>query len=138
MSDATYIFEQNPDNDTFGGRLSRAREASGTSMKDLAWQLSVKTSTVNGWETDRAQPSANRLAKISGLLSVSLSWLLHGVGPAPIEEDDRELSTEGLTQQLSKLQSLHASTGDIIDRLQQDIGRLERTMHAADAGSSPA
>ena len=88
MSDTTTIFEYEQDLDTFGGRLSRARAASGLSTKELAWRLGVKSSTINAWECDRSQPSALRMDMLSGILSISLSWLLHGVGAAPADPDE--------------------------------------------------
>lgn len=123
-NDTIFIFEQKPDDDTFGGRLSRARDAAGSSSKDLAGQLSVSVKTVRGWENDRAKPSAQRMTRIAGLLGVSLSWLLHGVGQGPVEIS-ADAPTDALNDQLTRLQALHADTGDIIVRLQADISRLE-------------
>lgn len=124
MSDTTYILEQTPDDDTFGGRLFRARDAAGISVKELAGRLSVNAKTIRGWESDRSQPSAHRLANLAGLLSVSLSWLLHGVGQAPAEDAPDTSGTEAIAEQLSRLQALHADTGALIIRLQADISRL--------------
>ena len=97
MPNTTNIYQQSPDMDTTGGRLSRAREAAGLTVKQLAWRLGV-----------------------------SLSWILHGVGAAPVEasEDDAEESLEALAAQLDRLKSLHTETGQLIGRLQQDIARF--------------
>lgn len=124
MSDTTNIYDETPDLDTIGGRLSRAREASGMSVKQLAWRLGVKISTINAWESDRSQPGAHRLNMLSGLLGVSLSWVLHGVGIAPMEAEDDVETLEALGSQLDKLRNLHAETGDLIRRLQNDMNRL--------------
>lgn len=124
MSDTTNIYDEIPDLDTIGGRLSRAREASGMSVKQLAWRLGVKISTINAWESDRSQPGAHRLNMLSGLLGVSLSWVLHGVGIAPVEAEDDGETLEALGSQLDKLRNLHAETGDLIRRLQNDMDRL--------------
>lgn len=123
MPDTTNIFEENPDFDTFGGRLSRARDASGLSVKDLAWRLGVKIATINAWETDRSQPGSHRLANLSGLLNVSLSWLLHGVGTGPADPD-QDPSAEAFGEQLARLKLLHAETGQLIGRIQNDLDRL--------------
>src|SRR5690606_39988281 len=111
------------DLDTFGGRLSRARDASGLSAEKLAWQLGVKTTTINAWETDRSQPDSHRLSHLSGLLGVCLSWMLHGVGTGPVETETRE-SAEACGEQLARLKLLHAETGQLIGRLQTDLDRL--------------
>ncbi|MBZ9794074.1 helix-turn-helix domain-containing protein [Mesorhizobium sp. ES1-4] len=120
MSDTTNIFEQSPDFDTFGGRLSRARDASGLSVKELAWQLSVNMSTINAWESDRSQPSSHRLFNITGLLGVSLSWLLHGIGSGPAE-DDFESPIDAFSEQLARLRALHSDTGRLIRQMQQQM-----------------
>jgi DNA-binding transcriptional regulator YiaG len=123
VSDTTNIFEQMPDNDTFGGRFSRARDAIGLSTKELAWRLGVKTATVHAWETDRSQPGSRRLALLSGLLGVSLSWLLHGIGIGPIEAGSGE-SEDGFGDRLTKLRQLHVETGHLISQIQGDLDRI--------------
>lgn len=123
MSDTANIFEQDPDLDTFGGRLQRAREAAGLSVRDLAWRLGVMIATVQGWESDRAQPSSHRLATLSGMLSVSLSWLLHGIGTGT-PDGEAPPSPLAVDEQLSRLVNLHVQTGELIGRLQSDIERL--------------
>lgn len=124
MSDTTNIYEESPDLDTIGGRLSRAREASGLSIKQLAMRLGVKTATVQAWESDRSQPGSHRLTMLSGLLGVSLSWILHGVGIAPAEEMEASQKAGLLNAQLDRLVLLHAETGQLINRLQSDMERL--------------
>ena len=90
MTNAMSIYSGNPDQDTMGGRISRARESLGMTTAQLARQLGVQTPTLRAWETDRSQPRANRLQMLAGVLNVSLSWLLYGVGTAPVEEDLRD------------------------------------------------
>ena len=79
--------------------------------------------TVKAWESDRSQPGSHRLTILAGLLQVSLSWILHGVGTAP---SDSEATVEAavMNSQIERLRHLHAETGQIIDRLQTDIDRL--------------
>jgi len=69
-----------PETTTFGDRLSGAREAAGMSQAALARRLGVKATTLRSWEEDRAEPRANRVQMLSGLLNVSLVWLLTGEG----------------------------------------------------------
>ncbi|WP_315928805.1 helix-turn-helix transcriptional regulator [Mesorhizobium sp. SP-1A] len=123
LSDTTTIFEQEQDLDTFGGRLSRARAASYLTTKELSLRLGVKPSTVKAWECDRSQPSAHRISKLAGLLNVSLSWLLHGVGTAPVEAED-ETAADVIGEQLAKLKLLHAETGQLIGRIETRLDTL--------------
>jgi transcriptional regulator with XRE-family HTH domain len=117
------IYEETPDMDTMGGRLSRAREASGLTARQLAWRLGVRVATVNAWERDRSQPATHRLSMLSGLLNVSISWLLHGVGASPVDPADR-IAAEKITGQLEKLKSLHAETGELIGRITVELDHL--------------
>lgn len=123
MPDSTTIFSDEPDFDTIGGRLLRAREAAGLSVRDMAWRLGLKIATVKAWESDRAQPDARMLTMISGLLSVSLSWILHGIGTSPDERDDAALVVS-VGAQLDRLRLLHAETGHLITRIEGDLQRL--------------
>ncbi len=123
MSDTATIYSVNPDNDTLGGRLSRARDAAGLTAAQLARRLGVKSSTIQAWESDRSQPRANRLPTLAGMLGVSLSWLLHGIGAAPRDEGGSELA-QSLTLQLGRLKRLQQETTDILGQLQSDLDRL--------------
>ncbi len=123
VPDTTTIYSEIPDNDTLGGRLSRARDASGLTAAQLARRIGVRTTTIQGWESDRSQPRANRLSMLAGLLGVSLSWLLHGVGTSP-NEDDRDVHVESMALQLDRLKRLHAETAQIIRQIESDMGRL--------------
>ena len=123
MPDTANIYDGIQDLDTIGGRLSRAREAAALSVKELAWRLGVKVATINAWECDRSQPGANRMNTLAGLLGVSLSWLLHGIGMAPVERE-AEITAEAIAGQLERLVALHSETGQLIDRLQSDLARI--------------
>ena len=123
MPDTTTIYSETPDNDTLGGRLSRARDASGLSAAQLARRIGVRTTTIQGWESDRSQPRANRLSMLAGMLGVSLSWLLHGVGTAP-NEDDGDARDESMALQLDRLKRLHAETAQVIRQIERDMDRV--------------
>lgn len=69
-----------PDVATFGDRLTAAREQAKMTQADLARKLGVKKVTLANWEEDLNEPRANRLQMLSGLLGVSLKWLLTGEG----------------------------------------------------------
>jgi transcriptional regulator with XRE-family HTH domain len=65
---------------TLGDRLVALREQAQLSQADLSRKLGVKKSTLVAWEEDRNEPRANRLQMLSGILGVSLKWLLTGEG----------------------------------------------------------
>jgi len=90
------------DTATFGDRVTAAREAAGLSPRDLARRIGVREGTVAAWEEDQADPRANKLQMLAGLLNVSLMWLLNGAGDgvappgeaAPLSADARALLAE--------------------------------------------
>ena len=68
----------------FCDRLKIARTQKGISQKKLAEQLFVSQQTVAKWETDKATPNPETIAKIAELLNSSLGFLL-GTEPANVE-----------------------------------------------------
>lgn len=72
--------------DTLGGRLSTARDASGLSLADVANRIGVKRDSLLAWEADRAEPRPSNLIDLAGILGVSPMWLMTGVGSGPIQE----------------------------------------------------
>lgn len=90
------------ENSTFGDRLAGAREAAGMTREQLARRMGLKSSTIDKWEEDLAEPRANRLQMMSGLLGVSLTWLLTAQGEGldgsgheePLSDDLRDVLTE--------------------------------------------
>lgn len=120
IDDAWYTAE----NSTLGDRLSGAREAAGMTRAELARRMGVKTATIQKWEDDLGEPRANRLNTLSGLLGVSLRWLLtaegEGVdGPAgdePLSDDAVQL-----------LKDLRQVKGDL-NRAAAQVGVLEKRL----------
>ncbi len=79
-----------PDMATFGDRVAAAREAADMTQAQMARRLGVKKATVIGWEQDLSEPRANKLSMLSGLLNVSMRWILTGEGDdmlIPAEDD---------------------------------------------------
>jgi len=118
------IFQSKPDQDSPGGRLSRAREAAGYSERQFANYLGVRRETLRAWETDRSEPRANRLLKIAGLLNVSPSWLMEGIGPGPEEGDTDSLVTD-LREQMRRLVDLQDQMKLAVAGLAASLSRAE-------------
>ncbi|HHL19955.1 MAG TPA: XRE family transcriptional regulator [Aliiroseovarius sp.] len=118
---------------TFGDRLAGAREAAGLSRKDLARRLGVKLKTLSAWEDDLAEPRANKLQMLAGLLNVSLSWLLTGQGEgvaAPDEAPGQAARAPDLQAALLEIRALRAEMLAGAERL----GRLEKKLRGSVAG----
>jgi HTH-type transcriptional regulator, cell division transcriptional repressor len=111
---------------TFGDRLADARQAVGLSQEELCDRLGIKLKTLQSWENDVTEPRANKLQMVSGVLNVSLRWLLTGEGEG-ISPPAAELSQE-VTAILSDMRQLQSELIRCSDRL----GRLEKRLrHAA-------
>jgi transcriptional regulator with XRE-family HTH domain len=107
---------------TFGDRLAAARDAANLTPDAFARRLGVKLATIQNWENDHSEPRANKLQMISGMLNVSMRWLLTGEGEgieSPIAVDDGDLH-----KALADLARMRAQAL----ALSQDMGHLEKRL----------
>ena len=112
---------------TFGDRMAAAREVTGLSQRDLAARLGVKDKTIKAWENDTAEPRANKLQLLAGVLNVSMRWMLTGEGEGvSAPEDEVELSS-AVSALLAEMRELRGQAGTLADR----IGRVEKRLRAA-------
>lgn len=110
---------------TFGDRVAAAREARKLTTKALARQLGVATKTVEGWENDVSEPRANKLQMLSGVLNVSIPWLLTGEGQS-FEADPGE--PQDLTDLLLEVRALRSEMLSSAARLGVLEKRLKQTL----------
>jgi HTH-type transcriptional regulator, cell division transcriptional repressor len=117
------MYDKNRDNDTLGGRIWRAREAAGYSAAKFSRTLGIRKETLDAWESDRSEPRANRLVTMAGLLSVSPSWLLHGIGESPLDENVSD-EVQILRAQLARIKELREQTSISIANMERAIERM--------------
>ena len=114
---------------TFGDRLAAAREAAGLTQAELAKRLGVKTSVVQAWEDDLKEPRANRLQMLSGMLNVTLSWLLTGQGEGVDGHfDEAGPSDHSMRLLLADIRALRAEMTQSAERMGQLEKRLRKLM----------
>ena len=116
-----------PDAATFGDRIAGARDVAGMSQSDLARRLGVRLSTLHAWEEDRSEPRANRLQMLSGLLNVSLPWLLNGTGDG-LGEPDPDPMPKDINEILLEMRALKTTMAATADKLAHLEKRLRRTI----------
>ncbi len=131
MSNSEVTFEAggwyDPDETTFGDRVAGAREQAGLTQKMLAKRLGIKLTTLRGWEDDLSEPRANKLQMLSGVLNVSLRWLLSGEGDGPdAPSEDTPLSTD-MADILLELRQLKTTMNQQAER----VGQLEKRLRTA-------
>lgn len=112
---------------TFGDRVAAARDTIGLSQEALAQRLGVKVKTVRGWEDDLSEPRANKLQMLSGVLNVSMRWLLTGEGQGLAEPDAPDLIPADIGEVLTEMRLARAQA----IQLAEHIGRLEKRLRAA-------
>jgi len=112
---------------TFGDRVAGAREALGIGQAELARKLGVKLRTVQGWEDDLSEPRANKLQMLSGVLNVSLMWLLNGEGDGLSEPDDTGVLAADISSLLTEIRQIKGTIGQAADKL----GGLEKRLRKA-------
>ncbi len=115
------------DSATLGDRLAAAREAAGLSSAVLAKKLGVKPETLEMWENDLKEPRANRLQMLTGLLGVSLRWLLTGVGEGPDNPEDGQEIPQDVLDMLAEMRALRTQ----VARAAVRMGELEKRLRKA-------
>ena len=110
---------------TFGDRLAAAREVRGMSQKDLARRMGVNLKSLESWENDMREPRANKLQMISGLLDVSMSWLLTGEGRGV--DPDPSTEVPEMAELLNEMRQLRTE----MQRSTERLGVLEKRLKRA-------
>lgn len=127
MPDATTDGWYDDRSATFGDRLAAAREAAGLSEGDLASRVGVEPATLKSWETDTAEPLANKLSVLSGVLDISLPWLLTGQGEGVTPPEEDVAPSDDLDIALAELRSIRHEAL----RLAERTGVLEKRLRIA-------
>ena len=94
------------------------------SQRDLAHRLGVRVETLQGWEDDRTEPRANRLQMLSGLLKVSMRWLMTGEGQGPEPTQPTEADAAALLTELRDLRIQVSRASERLALLEKRLRRL--------------
>lgn len=99
-------------NKLFGNRIKDSRINKGYGVSQLASRIGVKPETLKKWESGETEPRPNKVNKLSGILGVSMVWLLVG--------DDTDGSNTSHSPEFSETQQLEEK----IDRAEKLISDL--------------
>ena len=122
--DDVAVSDYTDETSTFGDRLVLAREAAGLTQALLASRMGIRQQTLRNWEEDRAEPRANRLQMLAGVLNVSMIWLMSGQGAAPRSTGDDPVVDPAVSACLADLRRLRAEHIHIAEKL----ARLEKRL----------
>ncbi len=125
------------DFDTLGSRLSRARQSAGLTAAGLARSTGVRKATLDNWERDRAEPRANLVFRLAGILGVSPAWLLVGLGEPPENATQAEDLLK-LSSQLAQLRECRDQANAIIETMDRTIAHLINQVHERDGDRKPS
>lgn len=110
---------------TFGDRLTAAREAAGMDQSTMAERVGVELQTLQNWEDDLAEPRANRLQMLAGILAVSITWLISGEGEGLHEPQPEGEEIDGDAQAvLTELRDLRTA----FTAKAEQVGRIEKRL----------
>ena len=130
---ADFFAESEPDDSPnadearqIGARIAEARRALDESAESLGVHLGVTPETVAAWESGELSPRANYMTKLSGVLGVSLSWLIMGRGAEPSGEPTELQRVRG------ELDAARARLDDVVNELAALDQRLAGLTDAAD------
>ena len=110
------------DGDTLGGRIVRARDLAGQSAEEVAAQAGVTLETYTEWENDRAEPRANKLMILAGILGVSPVWMISGKGAGP--------EAPGLDSAIAEMQAEIGRLRDVASQLTMSADTLQQRLDA--------
>lgn len=91
---------------TFGARVAAARSAEGLTVERLAEQVGVEHATLSAWESDDLAPRANKIQMLSGVLNVSLVWLISGKSNGSDYVEQTHDRPDAVNETLSEIRSL--------------------------------
>ena len=64
----------------FGNRLKKARKSKNLTQKQLAESIGINQKQYQHWERGRAEPSFDKVKRLSYVLEADIEWLLYGSG----------------------------------------------------------
>ncbi len=109
---------------TFGDRVAAARELLGMSDDELAKRLGVRLKTIQGWENDVSEPRANKLQMLSGVLNVSMPWLLTGEGQTFVKEEPSAQEVSDLMTEIRALRGEMLTTAERLGVLEKRLKKI--------------
>lgn len=108
-----------------GNRIAEARGLKAYSIKKAARRLSVTEKTFKKWESGKSKPRANKMQMLSGVLGVSLLWLLNG--EEQFEPDaNNPTQLEKLSQKVERMTLLQQELAELTDEIVSEVEELHK------------
>jgi HTH-type transcriptional regulator, cell division transcriptional repressor len=119
------IFHDDKEDTTLGGRVFQAREAAGLTVSQIINRLGVRKATYLGWEADRSEPRANKLVALAGILNVSPTYLLSGLGRAAVQPLKHQQIIDELRIEIEQLELTLKAANKMLSRIKSQAKRVK-------------
>ena len=119
------IFYDDNEDTTLGGRVFQAREAAGLTVSQVINRLGVRKATYLAWEADRSEPRANKLVALAGILNVSPTYLLSGLGRAAVQPLKHQQIIDELRIEIEQLELTLRAANKMLSRIKSQAKRVK-------------
>ena len=119
------IFYDDNEDTTLGGRVFQAREAAGLTVSQVINRLGVRKATYLAWEADRSEPRANKLVALAGILNVSPTYLLSGLGRAAVQPLKHQQIIDELRIEIEQLELTLKAANKMLSRIKSQAKRVK-------------
>ena len=119
------IFYDDNEDTTLGGRVFQARESAGLTVSQVINRLGVRKSTYLAWEADRSEPRANKLVALAGILNVSPTYLLSGLGRAAVQPLKHQQIIDELRIEIEQLELTLKAASKMLSRIKSQAKRVK-------------
>ena len=119
------IFYDDNEDTTLGGRVFQAREAAGLTVSQVINRLGVRKATYLAWEADRSEPRANKLVALAGILNVSPTYLLSGLGRAKVQPLKHQQIIDELRIEIEQLELTLKAANKMLSRIKSQAKRVK-------------
>ena len=119
------IFYDDMEDTTLGGRGFQARQAAGLTVSQVIKRLGVRKATYLAWEADRSEPRANKLVALAGILNVSPTYLLSGLGRAAVQPLKHQQIIDELRIEIEQLELTLKAANKMLSRIKSQAKRVK-------------
>jgi transcriptional regulator with XRE-family HTH domain len=124
MPKRSIFYDDNQDT-TLGGRVFQARESAGLTVSQVINRLGVRKATYLAWEADRSEPRANKLVALAGILNVSPTYLLSGLGRAAVQPLKHQQIIDELRIEIEQLELTLKAASKMLSRIKSQAKRVK-------------
>ena len=119
------IFFNDKQDTTLGGRVFKAREAANMTVAQVINRLGVRKTTYMAWEADRSEPRANKLVALAGILNISPTYLLSGLGRATPQPPKHQQTIDALRLEIEQLEQTLKTASKMLNRIKSQAKKFK-------------